>query len=155
MKGNFLALVFFALFAVACSKDESRTDNQIVGKWHLERNIIYSGKDGKVLSSYKADACEQKQSYEFMADGQCIAKVPMEEEGKCNEYQIAITNYRYNPSAKSITFIYQGGTEDEVEDEIKLYKSSSVEIELEFDEYDPDFDNDGVDDHYISVFSKD
>ncbi len=144
-----------SLILSGCTKDDTGSkQDQILGKWFLDRYIVYSGKDNAVLDTEENTGCGKEEYFEFLPTGKCVEWSSAGPEGNCEGFSSGATDYIYEADTKKIIVTYNGGTSAESFHEYPVHSISSQELQLEGAAEDNDFDNDGHEDRFVSVYIK-
>lgn len=111
-------LGMFLLLNVACSRDDDSTPVSIIGTWNvssvkMKGTLSYNGQSAPVDQESPADACSQKSSMVFNADGTGSATTFASNNGTCEQLLNETFTYKFDESTKVLT-ITQGGTSEKI-----------------------------------------
>ena len=99
---------------VACSRDDNDTVS-IVGTWNvssvkMKGTLSYNGQSAAINEEAPADACSQKSSMVFNADGTAIEMRFDDAPGNCEKTLERNFRYTFNSSQKSLVHTFQDGS---------------------------------------------
>lgn len=153
MKKNIILVSLSLISIVSCRNDNDVNDNSsIVGTWRMSKDLIISGKNGSVISSdpiLESD-CESKNTYTFSSDGKySYTNYHKSNNGDCILYKSNNGTYSFSEKSKELTITLNG---DPVTS--KLYSFSNKEFQLIQEDDSYDYNDDGINDKFITVFVK-
>ncbi|MDO4763552.1 MAG: lipocalin family protein [Flavobacteriaceae bacterium] len=162
MKKTFLLLLAM-LSLLACKRDEGnqkpkpnptpQQELSLVGKWQLEKIIIYSGKDNSILEEIQTDECTKKTTYEFTQEGDFIFIMYRNNDNKCVKEELN-HKYFYNASEKKIAHTppHLNPKDNADASIINVVALSKNELSLTF--HIRDYNNDGVNDKLVETYKR-
>lgn len=144
-------LTILGIIAITSCDSSSRNDNQekysIVGKWIQSKTIIVSGKDGSILNTQDANACENLSYLEFFSDISAKRVVFTGNTTQCDKTTDESGSYLYDNIENKITFTVNGIN--------KIYNVNSLtNNELQILNGEGLYNNDSLPDQYITVYTK-
>jgi len=155
MTNKMMILGLMALSFFSCKSDDNRDDAavSIVGKWQVDKAIVYSGKDGSVIKDEGYDDltdCFKRTTMAFSDKGEYSLIMYYEEEEECKKGEEMKGIYKYN-EAEQLIIIDQ--KDEDPRPEIHKVKSLKKDELVWVDKMD-DVNEDGVDDEVIFHFKK-
>ncbi|MDO4763551.1 MAG: lipocalin family protein [Flavobacteriaceae bacterium] len=155
MKKTFLLLLAM-LSLLACKRDEGnqkpkpnptpQQELSLVGKWQLEKIIIYSGKDNSILEEIQTDECTKKTTYEFTQNGKYFFKIYTGKVENCQK-QEEEGEFSIDASHKKLKLKNNDRTSDN-----PIFSLSENEFSVLV--LQGDHNNDGVADNLVEVMKK-
>ncbi|MPL56262.1 hypothetical protein SDC9_01746 [bioreactor metagenome] len=108
-------LGIFLLLNVACSRDDNDTVS-IVGTWNISSvkmkgTLSYNGQSAAINEETPADACSQKSSMVFNADGTGSVTSFANNNGTCEQLLSETFTYKFDGNTKVLTITQAGTTE--------------------------------------------
>ena len=111
-------LGIFLLLNVACSRDDDSSPVSIVGTWYMSSvtmkgTLSYNGQSAPVNEDRATDACSQKSTMIFNADGTGSVTSFANNNGTCEQLLNETFTYKFDANTKLLT-ITQGGTSESI-----------------------------------------
>ena len=105
MKKIYFIAVCLTLFSCRGDENNTSSNNGILGVWKKSKEIIFSGKDNSVITTYpNNDPCESKSNTEFTNDGKVIFRTFYENSnGNCVQHPAETKTYSYDSNTKKLT----------------------------------------------------
>lgn len=153
MKNRLLLISVLFLVLISCRKDDNvDIQNEIVGTWKMTKDIIISGKDNSIISTDPVldSDCESKNRYTFDSSNRYSYSDHKKTSSICKLFKTANGDYSYDNSTKKLTIKFDGSNESVTSN---LHSLKTNEMQLIQEDYN-DYNNDGINDKFITVFNK-
>ncbi|WP_068942690.1 hypothetical protein [Chryseobacterium timonianum] len=142
-KYQIISLLSVFLF-LSCNNNDY-ADSPLIGSWKAAKRKIISGSTNATLIENQLSGCDTQVSYDFFVNGE------FDYNNFCDNIR-ETGKFKFGPNSMVITFYITvtGGDDQQAYQNLHLLNTSTMEIINSK----PDYDNDGIQDIYVTVFQK-
>lgn len=142
---KFLFITLTIFIVLSCRKDDA--DYIILGDWYKKSIRIISGANGQILNEEPVQNCQAETYYKFKENYTYILSY-------CTNGLVTEGGtYTYDEANKTVNFkVEETQVQDNYQYALALFSVSETEMTILLSK--PDYDNDGIYDNMVSVYSK-